>query len=116
MNKDKKVVVFGATGNIGAYVTIELKKSGYDVYAVGKRTSDNGFTLEEQIKGIVQIFSPKDAPSKPDALQAKFDTSKTKLELGFMPEFTYLQAMADFYEEMMNEPFGKLWMRKEDYE
>lgn len=42
MNK-KKVVVFGATGNLGAYIAVHLHEQGYDVVAVGHRKSDNGF-------------------------------------------------------------------------
>ena len=39
----KRVVVFGATGNLGAYVAMHLHNQGYDVIAVGHRKSDNGF-------------------------------------------------------------------------
>jgi len=38
-----KVVVFGATGQLGAYTAEALKSCGFDVIAVGRRTSDNGF-------------------------------------------------------------------------
>lgn len=41
--QNKKVVVFGATGNLGAYVSMKLKEDGYDVVAAGGRKSDNGF-------------------------------------------------------------------------
>lgn len=39
----KKVVVIGATGNIGVYTAKILKEHDLDVIAVGKRKSDNGF-------------------------------------------------------------------------
>jgi len=39
----KTVVVFGATGNLGAPICIQLKEDGYRVIAVGNRKSDNGF-------------------------------------------------------------------------
>lgn len=39
----KKVVIFGATGTVGAYASLLLKESGYDIIAVGRRLSDNGF-------------------------------------------------------------------------
>jgi len=39
----EKVIVFGATGSIGAYVAMHLKNVGYEVHAVGRRRSDNGF-------------------------------------------------------------------------
>ncbi|MEG2599778.1 MAG: NAD(P)-dependent oxidoreductase [Muribaculaceae bacterium] len=43
-NREKRrVVVFGATGNLGAYSVVQLKNDGYDVVAVGSRISDNSF-------------------------------------------------------------------------
>ena len=39
----EKVVIFGATGSVGAYTAMHLKNAGYDVYAVGRRKSDNDF-------------------------------------------------------------------------
>ena len=43
MEKNKKVVVFGATGAVGGYTVMELIDNGYNVIAVGARKSDNGF-------------------------------------------------------------------------
>jgi UDP-glucose 4-epimerase len=40
---DKTIIVFGATGAIGAYATIHLLDKGYSVIAVGRRISDNDF-------------------------------------------------------------------------
>ena len=40
---NKKVIVFGATGTLGAHITTHLQQKGYQVYAVGHRKSDNGF-------------------------------------------------------------------------
>lgn len=48
----KKIIVFGATGTLGAQISIHLKKTGYDVVAVGKRESDNGFFADNDIKYI----------------------------------------------------------------
>ena len=39
----KTIVVLGATGNLGAYIAIDLKNHGYNVIAAGHRKSDNGF-------------------------------------------------------------------------
>lgn len=39
----KKILVFGATGTVGAYTCIYLKERGYNVIAVGHRKTDNGF-------------------------------------------------------------------------
>lgn len=48
----KKAIVFGATGQLGCYSALALKESGYDVVAVGRRTSDGGFFAS---KGIIFI-------------------------------------------------------------
>lgn len=48
----KNAVVFGATGQLGCYSAIALKEDGYNVYAVGRRNSDNGFF---ETKGITFI-------------------------------------------------------------
>lgn len=42
-NDEKLIIVFGATGAIGAYATLHLLEKGYKVIAVGKRQSDNNF-------------------------------------------------------------------------
>ena len=39
----KRVIVFVATGNLGAYIAMHLKEQGYDVIAVGGRKDDHGF-------------------------------------------------------------------------
>lgn len=45
----ERVLVLGATGNLGAYSAIALKEAGFDVIATGKRVSDNGFFTEQGI-------------------------------------------------------------------
>lgn len=97
-------------------------KSGLEggIYNVG-----NGWqvSLDEQIKGIVEVFSPKDNPSaityvpeKPDPLVNAFDISKTISELGYNPQYSYIEQLKDFKAEMEKETFAKLWGKKEDYE
>lgn len=39
----QKVLVLGATGNLGAYSTLALKEAGFDVIAASKREKDNNF-------------------------------------------------------------------------
>lgn len=79
-------------------------------------------SLEEQIDGIIEVFSPKDKPSqkiykpeKPNPLLAKFDISKTEDELGFKQRYSYLDSLIDFKNEMKKEPFALLWGKKEDF-
>ena len=46
----KTVIVFGATGNLGAYIALHLKEKGYNVIAVGRRKDDNGFFASKGMK------------------------------------------------------------------
>ena len=46
----KRVIVFGATGNLGAYVAMHMNEQGYDVIAVGGRKDDHGFFAEHGMK------------------------------------------------------------------
>ena len=43
------IVIFGATGSVGVYTALFLKKKGYNISAVGQRKSDNGFFAEYDI-------------------------------------------------------------------
>ena len=62
----KKVIVFGATGNLGAYITIYLKSVGYDVIAVGHRKDDNGFFASRGMKYYsVDITKPEEFEQLP---------------------------------------------------
>ena len=45
----KTILVFGATGTLGAYVSVHFHKLGYRVLAVGHRKSDNGFFADYNI-------------------------------------------------------------------
>lgn len=48
----KKAIVLGATGQLGCYSALALKDEGYDVVAVGRRNSDNGFFATKGIKFV----------------------------------------------------------------
>lgn len=79
-------------------------------------------SLEEQIDGIIKVFSPKDNPSKkiykpekPNPLMAKFDISKTINELGYEQKYSYVESLLDFKSDMDEEPFSLLWGKKEDF-
>lgn len=85
----------------------------------------NGYqvSLEEQIRGIIEVFSPKDHPSpvtycpeKPSNLQNAFDMSKTFADFpNYRPRYSYLDQLRDFKREMETEPMAQLWGTKEDY-
>lgn len=89
------------------------------IYNVGNGI---GISLEEQIRSIIKVFSPKESPSqiiykshKPNSPQFILDASKTINELGYRPQYNYLKYLEDFKREMENEPFSKLWGSKTDY-
>lgn len=78
--------------------------------------SPERISLDEMIHGIVDVFSPEGKksqisydPMMPDTLQSMLDWSKTKAELGYEPQYTYLKMLKDFKNEMETEPFAKLW-------
>lgn len=75
-----------------------------------------GTTLEEQVRGIVAVFSPKDSPSeisyrrdKPDSAEYIFDMSKVERNLGYKAKYDYLAYLRDFKQEMLAQRFKKLW-------
>ena len=78
-----------------------------------------GTTLEDQIKGIVEVFTPKNMekpeilhdPSKPDATEYVFDMSKTEKYLGYKMKYNYMDYLRDFKKEMELQRFEKLWGR-----
>ena len=44
-----KIIIFGATGLVGTYTSVMLKQRGFEVVAVGRRKSDNGFFSDYNI-------------------------------------------------------------------
>lgn len=80
-------------------------------------------TLEQMVRGIVEVFSPKDNrskilydDSKPDTLQSILDMSKTQKELGYKPQYSYIDMLKDIKKEMEEEPFAVLWNTGDYYE
>ena len=57
----KTILIFGATGTLGAYISLHFNKLGYKVIAVGHRKSDNGFFADYDIPYYsVDIANPED--------------------------------------------------------
>lgn len=80
-------------------------------------------TLEDQIRGIVQVFSNPENPSKivycpekPNGREFVHDISKAKEELGYCPQYDYLQLLCAMKQEMLEEPMRLLWGVRGDYE
>lgn len=87
----------------------DIDKGFYNV-ATGKPT-----TLEEQIKGVVEVFSPKDNPSeiiyrpeKPSQNSYLYDITNAKEELGYQPEYNYREMLVDMKKEMQGNRFDHL--------
>jgi nucleoside-diphosphate-sugar epimerase len=83
------------------------------IYNVGRGV---GVTLEEQVKGIAEVFSPTESPcdvsyepDRPDGRQFIHSIEKINKELGFTPEYSYRDMLYDIKEEMKEKPFAKLW-------
>lgn len=88
------------------------------IYNVGS----GGTTLEERVRGIVEVFSPENkkstityCPEKQNCTQFVLDIQKTKSELGYAPQYSWFDYLVKFKEEMKTQPFAKLWGREEDY-
>lgn len=76
-------------------------------YNVG---SGVGTSLDDQIKGIVEVFGEKDKksvityrPDKPNAPQYIMDISNARDELSYEPQFDYISALEDMKREMLKE-------------
>lgn len=74
------------------------------MYNVG---TGQGTSLEQQVRGIIEVFSPRDKPSevvyrpeKPSQIGYLYDISRTKSDLGYIPRFGYLDALRDMKMEM----------------
>lgn len=88
------------------------------IYNVGS----GGTTLEERVRGIVDVFCPKDrksnityCPEKPNGTQFVLDIRKTVFELGYEPKCSWHDYLVKFKEDMENQPFAKIWGREEDF-
>lgn len=66
----KKVIVFGATGQLGCYSALALKEKGFETIAVGRRLSDGGFFSSKGIKyiGGVTLEDKKTFDLLPDTI------------------------------------------------
>jgi UDP-glucose 4-epimerase len=83
--------------------------------ATGTRT-----TLEEEVKGVVQVFCPKGRPSrlvyrpeKPNGVRGYlYDISKARRDLGYEVRYPYLAMLEDYKLEMASKRFEHLIVRE----
>lgn len=80
-----------------------------------------GVSMENQIRGIIKVFSPSTHPSlvtyrpeKPSSPHFRLDIKKT-LALGYVPKYDYLSYLEDFKKEMRINRFERIWGKPEDF-
>lgn len=83
----------------------------YGVYNAGTGIKT---TMEEQVRGIIQVFSDKSDPSKivfcpekPDCDNFVMDISNIKEDLGYIPQYDYISYLEDYKKEMKENRFVK---------
>ncbi len=81
------------------------------------------YTMEQQIDGIIEVFSPEGDntpkiyyPEKPDTPQNLLSSEKARRELGWEPKYRWVDACRDIKREMQEQPLAQLWGRSEDFE
>lgn len=97
--------------------SLSAKNDG-GIYNVGS----GGSTLEERIRGIVDVFSPEGAkseisycPEKRNSTQFLLDIEKTKRELGYEPHYSWKDYLLLFKKDMEQQPFARLWGTEEEH-
>ena len=87
----------------------KLNKGFYNV------ASGNSTTLEDQIRGVIKVFSPKDKPSevvyrpeKNNQNSYHYDIQNAIDELGYNPDFDYVAMLQDMAKEMKGNRFEHL--------
>lgn len=90
---------------------IEVNRD-YGFYNIG---TGKPVTLEEKIKAIIEVFSPKDNPSKivycPEKTNSggfSLDITNAKEELGYEPKYGIKELLEDYKEEMKINRFKEL--------
>lgn len=80
------------------------------------------YTLEDQIDGIIEVFSPATkqshkiyCPDKTNTPQNLLNSDKARDVLGWVPRFTWVEACYDMKKEMQAEPLKLLWGSKSDF-
>lgn len=76
-------------------------------------------TLREQIEGIVRVFSSQEkqseiipVPEKPGFVSFVMDIENATEELGYVPQYTYLEYLEDYKKERIAKRFDAMWHDK----
>ena len=75
-------------------------------------------TLQEQIEGMIEVFSPENNKSniiyKPEGSSFTsfvMDIDNAKKDLGYVPEYSYIKYLEDYKIEQQMKRFDELWSR-----
>jgi len=97
---------------VAAIIKALKSEKAHGLYNIG---SGKGLTIEDEARAIIEAFSPPNKSSKlvyrPDIEEVRkvstiFDISKARRDLGWEPEYSYEEAMADYKKEMERGYFG----------
>ena len=88
------------------------KKVNKGIYNMG---TGKAISLQEQIEGIIEVFSPRNkkskikyCPEKPNSRNFVMDISNAIEELDYKPKYSYLDYLKDFKKEMELDRFQEL--------
>lgn len=94
------------------YKALFVQKIETGIYNVGTGVAT---TLKEQIEGIIEVFSPigkkskiKWCPEKPNSRNFVMDITNAKKELGYEPEYYYIDYLKELKKEMKLKKFKEL--------
>lgn len=100
-------------------VVCAIKTGAEGIYNL---SGDRPYTLEEQIDGIINVFSPATNkskkvyyPEKPDTPQNLLDSNKARNILGWTPMYSWEKSLEDMKQEMSTEPLALLWGYSKDF-
>lgn len=96
------------------YLACTCNSTDGGIYNVG---TGQPITLLDQIKGMIEVFGTVGnrsnmilCPEKPNARQYEIDISKTMLELGYKPQYSYIRYLQDFKQEMQKNRFKEMFI------
>lgn len=75
-------------------------------------------TLQEQIEGIIEVFSTNKKseiiykPERPNARKYSVDISKAVKDLGYIPQYSYIEYLKDLKKEMKEQRFDELYKER----
>ncbi|MBF0406205.1 MAG: NAD(P)-dependent oxidoreductase [Candidatus Riflebacteria bacterium] len=92
---------------------VDRREGGRYNVGTGKMIS-----LEDQIKGMIQVFSPKDKqsiiiprPEKRDCVNFCMDIEKARKDLGYEPKYDYISYLEDYKKEMEADRFNDFFTK-----